>query len=167
VAPVVGRSRPKRERRPCGEAAESCTGSLEVAGSTLARVECLTLASSALSAMSEHMELVVRVPWPCVTRRRGCVVQASKSSSNEPMTDGSASGVVGADSFRKSTFAHCFLPRQTPTTRPRNGDFASKIRWSALGKIFSPGCDGRHIRAAMPAVYHYSSNPREIAMTIH
>jgi hypothetical protein len=34
------------------------------------------------------MELVVRVLWPCVTGRRGCVVQASKSSSNEPMVDG-------------------------------------------------------------------------------
>jgi hypothetical protein len=85
------------------------------------------------------MELVVRVPWPCVTRRRGCVVQASKSSSNEPMADGSASGasgVVGADSFRKSTFAHCFLPRQTPTTRPRNGDFASKTVGARSAKFF-------------------------------
>jgi hypothetical protein len=43
---------------------------------------------------------VVRVSWPCVTRRRGCLVQASKSSSNEAMADGSASGasgVVGTD----------------------------------------------------------------------
>jgi hypothetical protein len=96
------------------------------------------------------MELVVRVPWPCVPRRRGCVVQASKSSSNEPMADGGASGVVGADSFRKSTFAHCFLPRQTPTTRPRNGDFGKQNPLErVLGKVFSPECDARHIRATM------------------
>src|SRR5262249_27822521 len=58
------------------------------------------------------------------------------------MADASASGVVGACSFPKSTFAHCFLPRQTPTTRPRNGVLQAESVAGCSAKFF------RH--AAMP-----------------